>query len=898
MALGDTKNGGRSQPLNTDFLPRAIMDITRDGFAITDVDGVMIECNAATELLLGWASQDLLGKKVAETILPPEHHAFFREKIERCIKGMSDQGLETIIQRQDGNSTRVLIQFNRVDDAGTPFLLMSIQDRNAAWSAKRSEEPRDRLLQAVLDNAPFAISIFAPDGRVLAVNRFACDFLGASEEEMVGRTMDPPTFEWTGYDHYVAEMVPKMLSERCAVTAPTQMRHANGKMRDMSVTIFPIYGSDGELQAQCMMAIDHTDQVEAQREAEIIRSQLQGFFDNVPGEMYLKNLDRTFVYCSPGLAVVSGVSQVDLVGKSEDDTIDPRFRDRAALLHNQIVATKKPTQGEFFQPRTQKYKQVTQFPIINDAGEVTHVGGMILDIDDRVRAQRELQDAQAQLKSFVDNAPVAMSISAAPGKLLMVNKTAAAYYGRTPEELMAGDPLVVAAAWPERESKVVPAYLEVIETKTTRVLETTIKVVGREEPANVILSAFPILDTEDNVSAIGAVVVDVTDIHEAQRDVARSQEALHQSEKLAALGQLLAGVAHELNNPLAIVLGRASILQEKLQDSEHLASLSKLRDAADRCARIVKTFLAMARQSGPRREMVQINDLIAGALDMTAYGLRQANVTLVQDLDPTLPETEADEDQIVQLLINLIVNAQHALQTVDQNRHLTVATRHAASQNAIFISVADNGPGVSPSEAARIFEPFYTTKDVGEGTGLGLSVCRGLIEAHGGTLTLRPTPGGGATFEAMLPTLKSSMIRQFSEEAEPEASKAKGQILIVDDEPEIGALLADCLTPLGVKCHIATDAKAALQLAAETQFDAIFCDVRMPDMDGIALLAALKQEHPELASRLAFVSGDVLHRDVVQIKAASDRPIIEKPFHPQQVRDVAMELIAQAGEQA
>ena len=376
-----------------------------------------------------------------------------------------------------------------------------------------------------------------------------------------------------------------------------------------------------------------------------------------------------------------------------------------------------------------------------------------------------------------------------------------------------------------------------------------------------------------------------------EAELVRSRDALHQSEKLAALGQLLAGVAHELNNPLAVVVVRASLLEEKLVGTKHVASLQKLRDAADRCGRIVKTFLAMARQTGPQRSRVQINDLVAGALDMTTYGLRNANVTLSQRLDPDLPEIDADGDQVIQVLINLIVNARHALEQKPGSRTLEIRTRLDRAKALIVIEAADNGPGVAPDIAQRIFDPFFTTKDVGEGTGLGLSVCKGIVEAHAGTLTFAATPGGGTTFRATLAVLTADTLPDQPVSAALPPQQVGGRALIVDDEPELAAILADCLAPLGIRSALAGSGPTALALLDKNQYDVIFCDVRMPGMDGIALHQHLLASFPALAKRLVFVSGDVLHRDLKRLKAASDRPLIEKPYNPQQVREIALKVI-------
>lgn len=762
---------------------------------------------------------------------------------------------------------------------------------------------------------------------------------------------------------------------------------------------------------------------ESQQALNQMRSLLLSFFNTAPADMFVKTVEGQLVYCSPGLAKVLGRTQEEIAGMFESEYHDPAHLARVRKIDAKLVREGKPLVGEVFNPVLGRHELQTRFPIFNERGEVTHIGGMFLDIDERVKAQQEKKKAEEWLEEFVANAPVPMILAdPSNNRYLLANSVAAEFYDMTAAELVASDPTDAAQYWPRWEEDIAPAMRKALIDRQPQSVETLIMRKREGTIANYLVSLFPIIDETRKLPLLASVGIDITAIRDAERDIAESQANLkaffdyaplqvyvtdldhkiimvndwahretgadvfrpenvvglsadqmvptswadmshdndaividqrgvtqvevrgafggkerdiisirfpikdsdgnviriggfvvdvtkqkeaeralaeqlahtHQSEKLAALGQLLAGVAHELNNPLAIVLGRAAILKEKLEGTAHAESIQKLRDAADRCARIVKTFLAMARQTGPRRDMVQINELIEGALDMTGYGLRNAGIELTLELDPQLPSLEADEDQIVQLLINLIVNAQHALEHREKDRQLIVRTNLDETAGEAVIEVADNGPGVAADVAARIFEPFFTTKGVGEGTGLGLSVCKGLVEAHGGTLTLQKTPGGGATFRATLP-LSGAAPSAVSEQA-ARAGNAAGRVLIVDDEPEIAAILADCLVPLDVQCEIASDGHSALQLVQQSSFDAVFCDVRMPGMDGIAFLARLQTEQPELAGRLAFVSGDVLHRDLARLKAASDRPIIEKPFDPQSVREIAAQLLAGAGE--
>jgi two-component system NtrC family sensor kinase len=198
--------------------------------------------------------------------------------------------------------------------------------------------------------------------------------------------------------------------------------------------------------------------------------------------------------------------------------------------------------------------------------------------------------------------------------------------------------------------------------------------------------------------------------------------------------------------------------------------------------------------------------------------------------------------------------------------------------------------------AGRIFDPFFTTKGVGKGTGLGLSVCKSMVEAHGGTLTLEKPPGGGATFRMTLPLTQGQDLDPQDTAQAGAAPALKGRILVVDDEIEIAAILADCLTPLGLDCVIAGDGQAALERVAESSFDAVFCDVSMPGMDGITFYHRLRVTNPVLAAHLVFISGDVLHRDWDKYRATVNRPIIEKPFDPRQVRDVALLMLAPEGD--
>lgn len=386
---------------------------------------------------------------------------------------------------------------------------------------------------------------------------------------------------------------------------------------------------------------------------------------------------------------------------------------------------------------------------------------------------------------------------------------------------------------------------------------------------------------------------DITEKKRSAEELARQRESLYQREKLAALGSLLAGVAHELNNPLSVVVARAVLLEEQGDPATRAAAL-KIRTAAERCARIVRTFLAMARQQQPERGPVAINDVVAAALDIAAYALRTSSVDVTLDLAPDVPLILADADQLHQVMLNLVINAQQSLQEQPTPRRIRIRSRYDTAGGDVQVSVADNGPGVPVDLRARVFDPYFTTKPIGIGTGVGLAVSLGIVEAHGGTLTLDCPAEGGATFTMALPA-GGVDADAAAAVASPKPVEQQSAILVVDDEAEIRDALAEILSSARHRVVTASSGRDALQRMALQHFDAILTDIRMPDLDGRALYQEIEKRWPGRARRVVFVTGDTLASALREFVSSSGRPVIEKPFLPSEVRRVIAELVVEGG---
>jgi two-component system NtrC family sensor kinase len=367
-----------------------------------------------------------------------------------------------------------------------------------------------------------------------------------------------------------------------------------------------------------------------------------------------------------------------------------------------------------------------------------------------------------------------------------------------------------------------------------------------------------------------------------RRATARAQrEQLHQNEKLAALGTLLAGIAHELNNPLSIIIHQASLLEGELADDPRGERAGRVLRAANTCSRIVKNFLALARQEPPRRVPVSLNDVVHAAIDLVSYGLKADQIDVKLDLAAPMPEVAGDPQQLERIVLNLVSNAQHALRERPVPRTLTVRTSVDCESASVQLRVADNGGGIPASIRARIFEPFFTTKPPGLGTGLGLSLCHGIVSSHHGTITLGDVDGGT---EILISLPIGAVTDAGDTAATPAGPQAEAlRILVVDDDPEVAACFADILTMQGHRVDVVGSGRAALERISTDTYAIVVTDMRMPDLDGPALYREIKSRCPSLEKSFLFVTGDTFSSETRRFLKETEAVYLGKPCSLQEV---------------
>jgi len=613
--------------------------------------------------------------------------------------------------------------------------------------------------------------------------------------------------------------------------------------------------------------------------------------ENIATRIAVVDIDRRYSYANRATLRFMGLSPERVIGHHMSQVLDASVYNTLIPLFDRAFAGESLHRRGWvdYAKQGRRYREQWYLPYRPVGGPVQAVVVCGLDHTEQRMGeealalnQAELRTSEALKSAIFDHALAALVSTDAAGRIVEFNPAAEAMFGRDRAQVIGrpvGEVMIPARFRSAHELGMKRMQAgEAARVLGKRLEMHALRADGSEFPIEMVLWR---TDAE-GVVFYTASISDLSERVEAAQQIERQRDTLRQNDKLAAMGSLLAGVSHELNNPLAIVLGRASLLEEKCEDNPALLrDAQRIREAADRCGRIVRTFLNMARSRPRHRVAFALNDAVQAAVDLLGYAYRSHDIELRLALDANLPELAADANQIGQILLNLLVNAQQALALVEWPRRVEVST--GVSQNTqVWLRVVDNGTGIPAAARAHVFETFFTTKAEGMGTGMGLSVSRAIAREHGGELALEAaSSASGSAFRLTLPisdTEESCSPEAAEPEPECEDANAQCRVLVVDDEVELTGVMREMLESAGYEVSTAESGAVAMELLDETRFDAVVSDLRMPDMDGALLWRHICDRHPSLRGRLLFVTGDILSRHAAEFFRLSGCEGLEKPF--------------------
>jgi two-component system NtrC family sensor kinase len=772
-------------------------------------------------------------------------------------------------------------------------LMHGIEQRDAALP---SEKQIDQLFATItrsqqgfrdlIDSFDDVLIALSLEGEIRAVNRSFSDLVGVPFQQIIGKHITEFVEEGSGDgQEQVRRNLPRFL-ERRSWSGLVQARLKSQQSVHYFDCVAHAMVRDDKVHGLTVLARDIT----ASRKNEARFTEL---FETLQEGIYITTPDGQILDANPALVRMLGFdTKEELLAKKVPEVFTSR--EERKLLIEEVERQSTVQSREITLQRKDGHPIVclnTAAAVRDSAGAVIRYQGAVMDITARREMEHRLHQQQEFARRLVDSFPDLILVLDIDSRFTFVSPRSKEILGYEVEE--AREMRLGGRTHPEDSPALLSLFGDIVAGRQTF---ASLEVRVRHKLGEWRLIRFNFSPLFDEAGKIDGVVMSGRDVTE----IKRLEEQLIQAEKLAAMGQMLAGVAHELNNPLTAILGATELLRESGGAEEATKrQLDLIHRQARRSARIVQNLLEFSRPAAPQKKPLDVNSLIERTVQLHEHSLRRNNIAVDFHPLPGLPGVVGDANQLMQVFLNLITNAEHAIREVRESGRLQI--RLVRDSSRIAATFQDDGVGIQPDAVPRLFDPFYTTKRPGGGTGLGLSICMAIIREHGGTIEAESLPAGGSAFTVYLPlsgepvpgTVAKNADSTSTQAISPTSPALKDRaVLVLDDEESIRLLLEEGLSAHGMRVDCAASPEEALTFVGQRSYDAVLCDLNLvagSPASGQSAAARILAASGEHKPAVIYMTGDFVESGEGEPSLGEPRRL-QKPFRVSDVLTVLRDV--------
>ena len=761
------------------------------------------------------------------------------------------------------------------------------QPKDASLAAPSTQEQFQKLVEVIsrsqhnyrelidsLDQAVFTLSL---EGEIRVANRGFAQVFDEDFQDLIGHRVHEflaaPTLE------EAKSWLPELLHAGSAQGRIPLRLKKGGDLRYFDCWIQAVT-EDGAVAGVCGWARDVTSQHQAEiRFNEFFESLHEGIFFTTPeGQILDANpaLVRMLGYESKAALQERNFSDV-YANPSHRDALVRELQSRGSVQDREIILRRADG--------SELHCLVSGLAIRDTFGRIVRLQGTLVDVTERREIEKRLRQEQEFVRHLVACFPDLIAVFDRQGAFTFVSPRIDEILGAAPAGYIGQHYLF--GIHPDDHRKVNQVFQKVLAGRS-QLAQMELRARHADGSWRVLrASAGPLFDADGKINGIVSSLRDITETKEIEQQ-------LLQKEKFAAMGQMMAGAAHELNNPLTAILGVTDLLRERATDDGTRRQIDIVLQQARRAAAIVQNLLALAVPSGQKRGRIKIDELVRKVIDSQQKSLRQRNIRVDVAVAEPLPEVEGDPRLLTQVFVNILLNAEQAISAVRESGTIRISL--SQSDSHLLVAFTDDGPGISQEIIDKIYDPFFTTKRPGGGSGLGLTICLGVIKDHGGRIEAESPHGSGATFRIYLPAVvekpSHAAAAVGARKAAPSSSALQGhKLLIVDDEESIREIVQEGLSARGMNVETAGSSEEALSILASNFFEVVLCDFNLPGLNGEELFDRLRTQAGGPTPRFVFMTGDLLNPSTIAAFAARGAHVLQKPFHVAALATLLTELL-------